>query len=63
MGASEKHAATYHGSETHGCEICGETYPSMRAAWMCEERDLQENREARRPVRSVMRPASYWEDD
>lgn len=45
------------------CEICGETYPSLHAAWKCEERDLAEAREARRPVRAVMRPASYWEDD
>lgn len=45
------------------CEICGETYTSLRAAWMCEERDITEQKEARRPVRSVMRPASYWEDD
>lgn len=45
------------------CEICGEIYPSLRAAWMCEERDLEEAKAARRPVRHVMRPASYWEDD
>lgn len=45
------------------CETCGDTYPSMRAAWLCEERDIAEAREARRPARHVMRPASYWEDD
>lgn len=48
---------------TTDCEICGDTYPSMRAAWMCEERDIQEARDARRPVRHVMRPAHDWEED
>lgn len=45
------------------CEMCGDTYSSMRAAFLCEERDIAEEKDARRPVRSVMRPASYWEDD
>lgn len=60
---SDKHAATYHGSETHTCENCGDTYPSLRAAWMCEDRDAAEAKDARRPVRHVMRPASIWEDE
>lgn len=46
------------------CEICGDTYPSMRAAWLCEERDIAEAREARRPVRYIMRPGrDDWDDD
>ena len=46
------------------CEICGDTYHSMRAAWLCEERDIAEAREARRPVRHIMRPGrDDWDDD
>lgn len=45
------------------CEICGDEYPSMRAAFLCEERCLAEEKEARRPVRAVMRPASCWVED
>lgn len=45
------------------CEICGDTYSSMRAAFLCEDRDIAEEKDARRPLRAVMRPASYWEED
>lgn len=47
----------------HDCELCGETYPSMRAAFMCEERDLTEAKIARRPTKNTMRPAREWDDD
>lgn len=60
---ADKHAAAYHGSNTHTCEICGDTYPSMRAAIMCEDRDLEEARNTRRPPRHSMRPAREWDDD
>ncbi len=48
---------------TFDCEMCGNTYTSLRAAFMCEERDIAEAKDARLPVRAVMRPASYWEED
>ncbi|MBT2485801.1 MULTISPECIES: hypothetical protein [unclassified Microbacterium] len=48
---------------SHTCEIRGDTYPSMRAAWMCEERDVTEAREAKRPVRHIMRAVRGWEDE
>lgn len=47
----------------YGCEICGDTYPSLRAAFLCEDRDIAEDREARRPARTVPRPATYWDDE
>jgi len=50
-------------SHAFDCEICGDTYPSARAAILCEDRCLAEEKEARRPVRAVMRPAAFWEDD
>lgn len=52
MGANEKPAATFHGiGEEHECWSCGEVYLSPRAAMLCEERDLAEERDARRPPR------------
>lgn len=63
MDVSDKHAATYHGSETHTCEMCGDTYPSMRAAYLCEDRDIADAKDARRPVRHIMRPAAQWDDE
>lgn len=33
---------------TFACEICGEEYPSLRAAWLCEDADLEEARNERR---------------
>lgn len=45
------------------CEDCTTPWPSLKAANECAILDAAETRQARRPVRSVMRPASYWEDD
>ena len=45
------------------CETCGDIYPSMRAAFLCEERDIVEARDARRPARSIPKPARYWDDE
>lgn len=49
------------------CEICGDTYPSMRAAWLCEERDIAEARMWRtfeRETELIMRPGrDDWDDD
>lgn len=45
------------------CEYCGDPWPSMKAALLCEDRDRAEDREARRPTRRVMRPAREWQDD
>ena len=30
------------------CAECGDTYPSMRAALMCEDADIEADKEARR---------------
>lgn len=43
------------------CEMCGDTYPSMRAAFLCEDRDIAEDKEARRPIRQV--PHRRYEDE
>lgn len=45
------------------CETCGDEYPSARAAVLCEDRDIAEAKEARRPLRTIMRPVAFWEDD
>lgn len=51
-------------TQAFDCEICGDTYTSMRAAWLCEERDIAEAKEARRPVRHIMRPGrDNWDED
>lgn len=60
---AEKHAAAYHGSETHTCPDCGANWASVTAANECELLDQIEARNARRPVRPVMRAATYWEDE
>lgn len=61
--ASDSNGKADMSTAQHGCEICGDVYPSLRAAWMCEERDLAEAKTARHPVRAVMRPAREWDDD
>lgn len=48
---------------SYACELCGDEYPSARAAILCEDRCLAEEKDARRPVRAVMRPAAFCEDD
>lgn len=45
------------------CEMCGESYASMHAAFMCEERDIAEAKAERRPVRHIMRAVRDWDDE
>lgn len=43
--------------------MCGRLFASMQAAWDCEDRDLAEQREERRPPRHALTRNTYWEDD
>lgn len=49
-------------TDQYECEICSQAYPSYRAMMLCEEACIQENRDARRPVKAVT-PRVRVDDD
>lgn len=65
----DKHAATYHGSETHQyeCEMCGDRLTSYRAMMECEARDYDDAvaaRKGRTTNSPKLKPTSLrWEDE
>lgn len=56
-----EHVSNQSEPTSFGCEICGDTYTSIRAAFLCEDRDLEEEKQARRPIRQV--PHARYEDE
>lgn len=67
MDVSEKHAATYHGSETHAylCELCGTDRGTYAAMMQCELECYEESVASRKGhVSPKLKPTGIrWEDE